>query len=102
MLVWISLAGGIIGSENNPANLMFAGVLAVGIGGAIRARGRARGMAVVLFATAAAHGVAALVAAATGWAYTLIPNAVFVGLWLASGVLFRVAARTGTVSQAAR
>src|SRR5688572_14590172 len=34
ILVWINLAVGIIGSEDNPANLMYGGVLAVAIAGA--------------------------------------------------------------------
>src|SRR5918992_4367323 len=38
ILVWMNLAVGIIGSEDNPANLMYGGVLAVGIVGAIIAR----------------------------------------------------------------
>ena len=35
LLVWINLAVGIIGGEANPANLVFAGVLAVGLVGAL-------------------------------------------------------------------
>lgn len=38
ILVWMNLAVGIIGTENNPANLMYGGVLAVGIIGAIIVR----------------------------------------------------------------
>ena len=56
ILVWISLAVGVIGSEGDPANLMYGGVLAVGIVGAVLARGRPRGMARALLATALAAG----------------------------------------------
>ncbi len=35
LLVWMNLAVGLIGSEDNPANLMYFGVLAVGFIGAI-------------------------------------------------------------------
>ena len=45
LLVWINLAVGIIGTENEPANLMFGGVIAVAITGAIIARLRPDGMA---------------------------------------------------------
>jgi hypothetical protein len=33
LLVWFSLAVGIIGSEDHPANLLYAGVLAIGRAG---------------------------------------------------------------------
>ena len=56
MLVWINLAVGIIGSEDNPANLMYGGVLAVGVAGAVAARFRPGGMARALAATALAQG----------------------------------------------
>src|SRR5512139_3937877 len=38
ILIWVNGAVGIIGSENNPANLLYAGVLAVGLVGAVVAR----------------------------------------------------------------
>src|SRR5688572_8042949 len=44
-LVWMNLAVGLIGTEDNPANLLYGGVLAVGIIGAIIARFRPHGMA---------------------------------------------------------
>jgi hypothetical protein len=49
MLIWINLAVGIIGSENNPINLMYGGVLAVGFIGAIISRLQARGLSITLF-----------------------------------------------------
>jgi hypothetical protein len=45
LLVWVNGAVGIIGNENNPANLMFFVVIAVAIAGAIVARFDASGMA---------------------------------------------------------
>lgn len=42
VLIWMSLAAGFIGSEDNPANLMYGGVFAVVAIGAIIARGAAR------------------------------------------------------------
>src|ERR687893_678489 len=38
ILVWMNLAVGVIGSEDDPLNLMYGGVLAVGIIGAVVAR----------------------------------------------------------------
>jgi uncharacterized membrane protein len=55
VLVWANLAVGLIGSEDNPANLMYLGVLAVGIVGAVAARFQPRGMARALFAMASAR-----------------------------------------------
>ncbi|MGD9613994.1 MAG: hypothetical protein AB7H90_06565 [Alphaproteobacteria bacterium] len=101
MLSWISLAVGIIGSEDNPANLMYGGVLAVGVVGAVIARFRPAGMVRALSATALAQtlvgGVA--LAAGLGSAAPSFPEAivfltgVFAALWLVSAGLFRKAAR---------
>jgi hypothetical protein len=55
VLLWINGAVGLIGSENNPANLMYGGVLAIGLLGAGIARLRPLGMARVLFVTAGAQ-----------------------------------------------
>ena len=55
ILVWVNGAVGIIGSEDNDANLMYGGVLGVGVIGAVIARFRPHGMARALFATALAQ-----------------------------------------------
>ena len=93
ILVWANLAVGIIGSEDNPANRMYHGVLAVGLVGAIVARFRPRGMAHALVATALAQVVVALVALAAGLGFTGPATLFFAGLWLTSAWLFRKAAR---------
>jgi hypothetical protein len=108
-LVWINLAVGIIGSEDNPANLMFAGVLAVGFLGALIAHFEPRGMARALVATALAQGLAGATALLAGWgaAGANWPNVVmvltgfFAFLWLASAWLFRKAAQERTSLAAA-
>jgi len=95
LLVWLNLAVGIIGAENNPANLMYLGVLAVGIIGAIFGRFEARGMVRALLATAAAHAVVAVVTLVAGFSVgsgviqTLVLDSFFVLLWVAAGLLFR-------------
>ena len=66
LLVWINLAVGIIGNEDNPANLMYIGVLAVGTIGAIIARFQPHGMARALFATALAQGLVVVIALIAG------------------------------------
>lgn len=98
-LVWVNLAVGIIGSESNPANLMYGGVLAVGIVGAIIARFRPHGMALALAATASAQAMVALIAVLVGsedpWngpLEILALNGFFVALFAGSAWLFRRAA----------
>lgn len=96
LLIWINGAVGIIGSEDNDANLMYGGVLAVGIIGAIIARFRARGMARAMFATALAQALVAVIALIWGlgsggpiWPRgILIMTAFFTVLWLISAWLF--------------
>jgi hypothetical protein len=100
LLAWVNLAVGIIGSEDNPANLMYIGVLAVGITGATIARFRPRGMARALFATALAQALAAVVALIFGLGLPWSPpveilavNGFFVVLFVGSALLFRYAGR---------
>src|SRR3712207_5369059 len=50
ILIWMNLAVGIIGSEDNPANLMYAGVLAVAVLGSPIVGFRPHRMAQVLMA----------------------------------------------------
>jgi hypothetical protein len=94
-LVWSNLAVGLIGSEDNPANWMYIGVLAVEIAGAALARLQARGMARALFATALAQGLVAVVALVLGLdeARQIVGvNAFFIVLFCGSALLFRHAA----------
>ena len=101
ILVWGNLAVGLIGTEDNPANLMYIGVLAVGIIGAIIARFQPHGMARALFATALAQALVAVIALAAGLGSTgpiwpldiLALTGVFVALFVGSALLFRKAAR---------
>lgn len=101
MLVWVNLAVGIIGSENNPANLMYAGVVAIEVIGIMASRLRPRGMAYALFATAVAQALVAVIALAGGLGVTeppgrlgiLVLNGFFVALFAASAWLFRRSAR---------
>lgn len=100
LLVWANGAVGIIGDETNDANLMFFGVLAVGVAGAVLARFRPRGMARALCATALAQLLVAVIALAAGLGSSdplwprdiLMISALFTALWLASAGLFRKAA----------
>ncbi len=101
ILMWINLAVGIIGSEDDPANLMFGGVLAVGVLGALIARFRPRGMAQASVATALAQALVGLIglsvgsgsAGPNGLGAVLVLTVFFAALWLLSASLFRKAAQ---------
>ena len=102
LLVWINGAVGIIGNEDNPANLMYGGVLAVGSIGAMIARFQPQGMARALFATALAQMLVPMIALivwrpslddAPGIVGVFMLNAFFVMLFVVSALFFRRAAR---------
>lgn len=100
ILVWLSLGVGIIGKDGDPANLMYFGVLAVGIIGATLARLQPYGMARALFATAFAQALVTAIALLAGlglpWsgpAEILGLNGFFIALFAGAGWLFRRAAR---------
>ena len=103
VLVWLTGAVGIIGSEDNNANAMYFGVLAVALVGAVVARFRPHGMARALFATALAQasvaGVALIFGLGAPWSppvEILALNGFFVALFAGSALLFRYAARDQT------
>ena len=93
ILVWMSLAVGIIGTEDDLVNLMFGGVLFVGITGAIIARFQPRGMVRALVAMAIAQALIAVIALITGLGNIWVLTSFFVALWLTSAWLFRKAER---------
>jgi hypothetical protein len=93
LMTWANLAVGIIGNEDNPINLIFFGVLAVGFAGALVARFRAAGMAYAMLATAIAQVLAAILALVLDGAWVFVLTSVFVAIWLTSAMLFRRAAR---------
>ena len=103
ILVWVNAAVGIIGDDES-VNLMYFGVLAIGIIGALIARLRPQGMARALFAMAIAQMlVPVIVLTIPNFRGVLVEppgvvgvfglNAFFVMLWIGSAWLFRKAAR---------
>ena len=94
LLVWINLAVGIIGDEDDGANLLFGGVLAIGLIGALIARFQPQGMARAMVAMAIAQVLIGATALVAGWGYEAAGLGGFFGaLWLTSAALFRKAAR---------
>lgn len=101
VLVWLVGAVGVIGEDGDRADLMYGGVLAVGIAGTALARFRADGMARALVATALAQALVAAIALIAGKheapvtsAFELVGlNGLFVVLFAGSALLFRRGAR---------
>lgn len=92
LTLWANGAVGMIGDEDKPLNLMFAGVIALALLGAIMARFRAPGMAFAMSIAAAAQLVAGLIGTFTDLRGGIL-SALFAGLWLLAAGLFRAAAR---------
>lgn len=100
-LLWVNGAAGIIGTEDNSANLIYGGVLAIALIGVFVTRARPRGMSRAMVAAAAAQIVVSLVAvvgglggSASGPMELLGTNGFFAALWAVSALMFRLAADT--------
>jgi hypothetical protein len=100
LLFWMNGAVGIIGDANDDANMMYHGVLAVGITGAIISRFQPIGMARTLFAAALVLAGVTIIALIGGLGSTgpiwpwdiLIANGIFAALFIGSAWLFLKAA----------
>ena len=87
LTIWVNLAVGMIGSEDNPYNQMFLGVLAVALAGSIFARFRAGGMAWAMAAAAAAQAAMSAIGIPDDQRGGLL-SMLFALPWLASAALF--------------
>jgi hypothetical protein len=96
LVVWMH---GAVATEDDSPGLMFLGARR-GIIGAIIARFRPQGMARVLFATALAQALVAVIAMIAWKQYfeILILSGFFIALWIGSALLFRKAARVSPES----
>lgn len=97
-LGWVSGAVGIIGSENNPVNLMYWAVPAVWLVGSLISRFKPRGMARTLFVVALVQFlvpvVALIISPEVSWGDAgvigvFILNSIFAALFVVSALLFR-------------
>jgi hypothetical protein len=93
LMTWVNLAVGIIGAPLNPANLMFFGVIAIGIIAAAFSRLKSPGMVHAMDITAIAQAVASVITLAAGERYIFVLTLFFLATWIISGQLFRMAAR---------
>ena len=93
LLIWANGAVGYIGSEDNPYNLVFFGVIAIAFAGALISVFRAKGMAWTMLAAGIAHALAGFGGAAED-PVTVPITIAFVGMWLGSARLFQMAARS--------
>src|SRR5262249_50083878 len=98
LIVWLNAAAGLMGIEDDdPANLLYVGVLAIGLIGAIVARFQPRGLALAMAATAVAQAVVGAIA--LQYPNTASPTQIallhglFVALFAGAALLFRHAAR---------
>lgn len=108
LLVWANAAVGLVGSEDNPVNLLYGAVLVVALVGAIVARFRPRGTANAMFAASFTYALITVLAlfvwTPTGAAAepaapllnVVVANGVFAALWAVAGILFRRADTTST------
>lgn len=99
LLLWVNGAVGLIGSEKNPANLLYVGVLLIAAAGTAVSRLKPMAMAKALAATTIAQFIAPLVALMidrSDFSPGIIPvvamNFFFVLMFAASAALFYVAA----------
>lgn len=101
LMTWSNLAVGIIGNEDNPANLVFFATLAIAIAGAIVARGKAAYLARAMRVAAAAQALVGIIVLGFGIAATEPPGPIglfiliegFAAMWFASAWLFAKAGR---------
>ena len=105
LLVCANLAVGLVGSEDNPINLLYGAVLAVAIIGALAARFRPLGMSRAMFAAALVYVLVTAIALyvwlpsaaaePAGLVQVLGAHAVFAALWAGAGWLFHRASASG-------
>jgi len=104
LLLWVNGAVGIIGSEDDEANLLYFGVPAIALLGALTTGFRPAGMAGAMLVAGIAQVAIGATAVIAGWGSdgpiwprdVIGATAMFGALWLLSAGLFRKAARGRT------
>ena len=101
LLIWVNGAVGVIGDEDNPANLMFIGIILVAAAGSVVAKFEARGMARATMIACVLNAAVAVLVPVYRWGADEHPGmpglvaliGVFATMWGASSALFAKAAR---------
>ena len=98
LILWFNIAAGLIGIEDDdPANLLYVGVLAIGCIGAILARFRPRGLARAMFVAAMAQALVGAIALklpnTAGPVQIVLLHGLFVAMFAGAGLLFGYAAQ---------
>jgi hypothetical protein len=101
LLIWVNGAVGVIGDEENPANLMFIGIILVAAAGSVFSRFQARGMARAMLTACALTAGIALAVPVFAWGTNEPPGTsrlimligAFAAMWGLSAALFAKAAR---------
>ena len=97
LTIWVNGAVGMIGSEGNPYNLVFGGVLLIALVGAISARFEASGMTRAMTATAVAQAAAGSIGLSSDPLGAVFSMG-FAGFWLLAAALFWKAGRAQLAS----
>lgn len=100
LTIWVNGAVGMIGSEDNPYNLVFGGVLIVALVGTIIARFESSGMMRAMAMTAVAQFVAGAAGVSTDLRGAIFSMG-FAGIWLLAAAVFWNAAREQTAANTA-
>ena len=101
LLIWVNGAVGVIGNEDNPANLVFIVIIMIAAAGAVAAKFEARGMARAMTIAFVLNAAIAVGVPIYGWGADEHPGmpglvaliGVFAMMWGLSAALFAKAAR---------
>jgi hypothetical protein len=93
LTIWITLAVGIVGAEDNPQNILYFGIVGMGTCVTVAALGDPRALARGMWATAAFQGLVCLIHVIDGVYPPVTIDGFFTMTWLTAGALFARAAR---------
>ena len=101
LITWSNLAVGIVGNENNPVNLIFFGIVAIAVVGALASRLQPRGMARTMLVAGIAQAATVVLALFKEAPVVAVILGVFTVMWLLSSLCFFQAGAPTLTSQSA-